>query len=77
MFSSFAKTKLMASTERFKELKNWIYKTVDYNGILQDYSSFYTNKEDAEYWYKYMYLRKIPDSMKRKLILTNIQDGED
>tara|TARA_B100000767_G_C19467600_1_gene410695 strand:- start:59 stop:292 length:234 start_codon:yes stop_codon:yes gene_type:complete len=77
MFSRFAKTKFMASTERFKELNNWIYKTLDYNGILQDYSSLYTNKEDAKYWYKYRYLRKIPDSMRRKLILTNIHYGED
>tara|TARA_R110000823_G_scaffold305715_1_gene427883 strand:+ start:1267 stop:1470 length:204 start_codon:yes stop_codon:yes gene_type:complete len=66
----------MASIERFKELKNWIYRTLDYNGILQDYSSFYTNKEDAEYWYKYRYLRKIPKSMRRKLILIEIQDGK-
>tara|TARA_R110001606_G_scaffold211687_1_gene359332 strand:- start:592 stop:795 length:204 start_codon:yes stop_codon:yes gene_type:complete len=66
----------MASIERFKELKNWIYRTLDYNGILQDYSSFYTSKEDAEYWYKYRYLRKIPESMRRKLILINIQDGK-
>ena len=66
----------MASIERFKELKNWIYRTLDYNGILQDYSSFYTNKEDAEYWYKYRYLRKIPESMRRKLSLIEIQDGK-
>tara|TARA_R110000851_G_scaffold332536_1_gene508976 strand:+ start:504 stop:701 length:198 start_codon:yes stop_codon:yes gene_type:complete len=65
----------MATAERFKEVKNWIYKTPDDDGNLHDYSCFYTNKEDAEYWYKNRYLRIMPSQMKRQLILIDLTDG--
>jgi hypothetical protein len=60
---------------RFNELKNWIYKAPDDDGNLHDYSCFYTNKEDAEYWYNNRYLRKMPEEMKRSLILIDLRNG--
>lgn len=67
----------MATAERFKEIKNWIYKTPDNEGKLHDYSCFYTDKEDAEYWYTKRYLIKIPATMKRQLILIDLRDGQE
>ena len=60
---------------RFNEVKNWIYKTSDSKGNLHDYSCFYTNKEDAVYWYNNRYLRKMPATMKRQLILIDLTNG--
>ena len=65
----------MITLRRFNEVKNWIYKAPDDDGNLHDYSCFYTNKEDAVYWYYNRYLRKMPDTMKRNLILIDLRNG--
>jgi hypothetical protein len=62
---------------RFNEIKNWIYRASDKDGRLHDYSCYYTNKSDAEYWYYNRYLRKIPETMKRSLILIDLRNGQD